>query len=598
MGTTGFNNRGNELRGRRCMGLNEQYEQLLSKYSFLESRNAGEIYQIVRDSLVQFISKCNNPAIWCYGKHTRMLMADFMFEMKRIKYIIDENVKESGFCIIRKHQIGDFGIDGIIISSYKYKDEVKNIIKQDYSDIAYLDIYEELEKEGFLLNKSYFACGHPYDRYKKLNQLKRKLNQDRNNENLYRNIISEYVSMKDFQSAISYTKKLLALTDGFLYHELEYDLEKIYQKELDEISKISQNNVLMFCIDGLRRQDVLGDCVPNIKQYLMKCTRFFVNAYSVSTSTYESLIPAYSENSDLRTKYYESNVVKEENCRFVLEALKQGRSIFFYTDSTKYIDSKEIKVMHIHQTATEKIWSFILDAEREENGLFYIHVLYESHYSYPNPETEEELIVDGSSIMFDYLDRNGGGIRTDYGKQHTDALKYLDRVLAPFLRLLPCRMVLYADHGNILIPKEMAIDDIEEAKYSYHEDLIQIPLAIKSPEIMPAISNQLMSLMSLNEIVCSLLKKECFVEQHNEFIKIQRSAIYNPDFRYLFQGTGMQQELEAFEVFIFENGRKLVVYADGTIRLCNHDDERLDDKNEEEKLLMKVKEHITVTDCI
>lgn len=583
------------------MGIDEQYEQLLNKYSFLESCNAGEIYQIVRDSLVQFIPKCNNPAIWCYGRHTRMLMTDFMFEMKRIKYIIDENyenAEESGFRIIRKHQIEDFGIDGIIISSYQYKDEVKDIIKKDYSNIAYLDIYEELEKEGFLLNKSYFARSHPYDRYKKINQLKRKLNQDRNNENLYQNIISEYVSMKDFQSAIDYTEKLLVLTGGSLYHQLKCDLEKIYQKELDGISKISQNNVLMLCIDGLRRQDVLGDCVPNIKQYLMECTRFFVNAYSVSTSTYESLIPAYSENSDLRTKYYESNVVKEENCSFVLEALKQGRSIFFYTDSTNYIDSKEIKVTHIHQTAAEKIWSFILDAEKEENGLFYVHVLYESHYSYPNPDTEEELIADGTSIMFDYLERNGGRIRTDYEKQHMDALNYLDRVLSPFLKLLPCRMVLYADHGNILIPKEMVLDDIGEAKYSYHEDLVQIPLAIKAPEVMPEISTQLMTLMSINEIICSLLKRKCFVEQYNEFIKVQRSEIYNPDFQYLYKKTGKQQELKAFEAFVFSDGRKLVVYADGTIKLCNHNDELLNDNNEKEKLWMRIRDYVTVTECI
>lgn len=583
------------------MGLDEQYELLLNKYSFLKSCNVGEIYHIVRDSLVHFISKCNNPAIWCYGRHTRMLMTDFMFEMKKVKYIIDENyenVEGSGFRVLRKHQIGDFGIDGIIISSYQYKDEVKDIIKRDYSNIAYLDIYEELEKEGVLLNKSYYARSHPYGRYRKINQLKRELNHSRNDERLYQNIISEYVGMQDFQSAIDYTEKLLELNGDSLYIELKYDLEKIYQKELDAISEISQNNVVMFCIDGLRRQDVLGECVPNINQYLKEYTRFFTNAYSVSTSTFESLIPAYSENNNLRTKYFESNVVKEENCRFISEAIKQDRTIFFYTDSTKYIDSKEIKVKYLSQTATEKIWSFISDAEKEENGLFYIHVLYESHYSYPNPDTVEELIADGSNIMFDYLEKNGGRMRTDYEKQHMDALKYLDRVLSPFLKLMPCRMVLYADHGNILIPREMTMDDVEEAKYSYHEDLIQIPLAIKSPEVLLGTSNKLMTLMSLNEIICSLLKRECFIEQGNEFIKIQRSEIYNPDFQYLYRKAGKQQELSAFEAFVFEDGRKLVVYADGTIKLCNHNDELLGDHNEEEKLWMKVKDYVTVTNGI
>ncbi|MDE6568602.1 MAG: hypothetical protein K2K70_12850 [Lachnospiraceae bacterium] len=583
------------------MGLVEQYDWLLSKYPFLESYNANGIHRIVRDSLVQFISKCTNPAIWCYGKHTRMLMTDFMFEMKRVKFIIDENYgnkEESGFHIINSHQIQDSAIDGIIISSYQYKDEIKDILKRDYPNIKYLDLYEELENRGFVLDRSYYARSHPYDRYKKINQLKRKLDQGQDCENLYRNIISEYISIKDFQSAIDYTKKLSELNERPLYSELRNDLEKIYQLELSEISNISQDNVIMLCIDGLRRQDVLGECMPNTKRYLMRNTRFYEKAYAVSTSTFESLVPAYSENSDLRTKYYESNIIDAKSCRFFLEAVRQNRNIFFYTDSIQYIDAEEIKLICESQTATEKMWSFILDAEKEENGLFYIHVLYESHYSYPNPDTEEELIADGSNIMFDYLERNGGKIRTDYGKQHTDALKYLDRVLYPFLELIPCRLVLYADHGNILIPPETLPYDVEAAKYSYHEDLIRIPLAIKSPETVTGISNNLMTLMSINEIVCSLLRKEAFTEPNNEFIKIQRSEIYNPDFRFIYGKAGKQQELKAFEAFVFRDGRKLIVYSDGVIRICDHNDKLIQDQSVKDELWGKIKSYVTVTDCI
>ena len=97
---------------------------------------------------------------------------------------------------------------------------------------------------------------------------------------------------------------------------------------------------------------------------------------------------------------------------------------------------------------------------------------------------------------------------------------------------------------------------------------------------------------------CSLLKRKCFVEQYNEFIKVQRSEIYNPDFQYLYKKTGKQQELKAFEAFVFSDGRKLVVYADGTIKLCNHNDELLNDNNEKEKLWMRIRDYVTVTECI
>lgn len=580
------------------MGLVEQYDILLDKYTFIESCNVNGIYRIVRDSLDRFVSGCENPAIWCYGNHTRMLMADFMFEMKKVKYIIDENYEkmtESGFHILGSQQIQDSGIDGIIISSYLYKEEIKNIIKRDYPDMSYLDLYEELEKQGVILNYNYYARSHPYHRYQRINYLKREVGKDRNLEKIYQNIVSEYINIKDFRSAAEYAEKLAELTEKPVYHELKNDLEKIYQLELSAVSGISENNVIMFCIDGLRRQDVLGNCMPNLKQYLIKNTRFYENAYAVSTSTFESLIPTYSENSDLRTRYYESNAVSEKSCRFFQEAVKQNRNIFFYTDSDKFIDTEAIKFIGDRQTASEKIWNFALDAEKEGNGLFYIHVLYEGHYSYPNPDTEEELIADGSNIMFDYLERNGGRLRTDYERQHMDALRYLDRVLPPVLERIPCRLVLYADHGNILMPPETLLDDIEAAKYSYHEDLIQIPLAIKAPEVETGTSSKLMSLMSLNEVICSLLKREAFTDPDNDFVKIQRSEIYNPDFKFLYGKAGKQQELKAFEAFIFRDGRKLVVYSDGLIRLCDRNDELIQDQNAQEELWHKVKPYVTVT---
>ena len=51
--------------------------------------------------------------------------------------------------------------------------------------------------------------------------------------------------------------------------------------------------------------------------------------------------------------------------------------------------------------------------------------------------------------------------------------------------------------------------------------------------------------------------------------------------------------------FLFgSDGRKLVVYADGTIKLCNHNDELLNDNNEKEKLWMRIRDYVTVTECI
>lgn len=585
------------------MELVEKYNTLFSKYKFKETQNDNIINQIVVNSLVDFISKCTNPAIWCYGLHTTQLMKDFIFELKRVKYIIDKNYKnmgEHGYHIIGGHQVGESGIDGIIISSFRYREEIKDLIKRDYPDIAYLDVYEELEKHKIVLDREYFCYnGSPYNKYKRINQLKRLCAQETkldNLEKLYLDIINEHINMMDFQSAIERTQMLQRINDKTLYQELRQDLEEIYRMELDEVSDLSQNNVIMFCVDGLRGQDVLGNNMPNLRKYLMEQTCFYTNAYSLSTSTFESLIPAYSENTDLRTKYYESNVIEEKNCRFIAEAIRQNRNIFFYTDATKYIESERINVKQIHQTATEKIWNFVTDAEKEQNGLFYIHVLFESHFSYANPDTEEELVLDGTGIAFDLLEENGGRIRADYVQQHTDAIKYLDRVLVPFLEQMPCRLVFYADHGNVLIPKGLSIDEVDPGIFSCNKESIHVPLAIKSPEMDSGVSDNLISIMSLNEIICSLLQKKRFVEQNRGYIKTQRSAIYNPETRYLLAKMGLERELRAYEMFIFENLHKLTVYDDGFVDLKDQNDELLTDQEEQERLFDQIRDDITVTD--
>lgn len=583
------------------MKMIDKYNTLIHKYNFAGTHNNNMVNAAVRDSLKRFMAKCTNPGIWCHGEHTRMLMRDYVFEMKQVKYIIDKNYNDLGECgyhVIGSHQIKDCGIDGIIISTYQYKEEIKSQIKQECPDIVYLDIYEELERQGLALDKGYYQCNGA-SHYIQINRLKRECyKKGADVEKIYLDIINEYINMMDFQSAIVCAQDLQKINDISVYRELRQDLEEIYQMELSEMTKISQNNVLMFCIDGLRRQDVMGNCMPQLKKYLMEHTHFYTNAYSVSTSTFESLIPAYSENNDMRTKYYESNIVDEKDCRFITEAVKQRRNIYFYTDAQKYIESENIMVQNKHQMATEKMWNFIVDAAGEEKGLFYVHILFESHFAFQNPDTKAELVVDGTGIMQDYLERKGGKIRADYVQQHTDAMKYLDRVLPPFLERVPCRLVLYADHGNILIPLGTPLEAIETIKFTCSEESTQIPLAIKSPEIVNGVNNNLMSIMSINEIVCSLLNKKRFVEPKSEFIKIQRSAIYNPESRFLLEKVGKQQELKAFEAFVFENGYKLVVYEDGFVRLWDQNEEPIIDGNEKNKLLTKVRSYITVTNCV
>ncbi|MCI9453759.1 MAG: LTA synthase family protein [Dorea sp.] len=530
-----------------------------------------------------------------------MLMSDFMFELKKVRYIIDNGIaggENSGFEIIKESKILDAQIDGVIISSRIYKDEIVDRLKANFNGIKYLDIYEEFDKEGIHLDRDYYDREHPYSKYRKLNQHQRKLVEFKDSQSrrtVLKKIIKSYIEIKDFQSAIRYTEKLIQESGDEWDETLLVRLKEIYELQLEATEKIHENNVVMLCIDGLRRKDVTEQTMKNLSAYIREKMYYFDNAYSVSTSTYESLIPAYSENDDLRTGYFQENWILGDKCRFIKEAKKQRRKIFFYTDGTEYVVDDEIHVTPYSQTATEKLWDFLLDAVDEHNGLFYVHILYESHFAYPNPYTMETIVGEGTSILFDFLEKNGGRLQADYVMQQKDALRYLDDTAVPLIERLHCGIVLYADHGNILLGRETGLRDIENTKYTFHEDLIQVPLAVGYPGIATGIDRRLISIMELNNIVNMLMKREKYLPEKKEFIKILRSEIYNPDFRYLYKLINYERGLEAFEVFIFKDGYKLAVYADGSLELyLAETDREIDDIVIKKRLLDQVRDYITV----
>ena len=111
-------------------------------------------------------------------------------------------------------------------------------------------------------------------------------------------------------------------------------------------------------------------------------------------------------------------------------------------------------------------------------------------------------------MLFDFLPVKGGHLRADYMRQHQDAIHYLDDVLAPFLERLTCRMVLYADHGTLILDKNTEISDIGDMEYTCSEGWTRIPVIIRSPETGVGTNEELISLMELNPIIISLSEKK------------------------------------------------------------------------------------------
>lgn len=581
--------------------LERQYDKLFETYKFERPNNTQKIYHILKNSLSDFVKSCKKVAIYCNGGHTKMLMADFAFELKGVSYIVDNYADvsgESGFIFIKDEEIEQNEIDGVIVSSYKFKSSIVENLKKNHPHIKYLDIYDVFSKKGIFLQSDYYYHNHPYQHYQCINALQKEIKSHVGTNELkqsYFALINKYIYIKDFKSAIYYAKKQANVLHNDKYEQLVMDLEKIYEAEQEAAAKINENNVLMFCFDGLRRQDLEEAHMPKLAEFFRDRAFTFDNAYSFSTSTFESLMPVYSKNDDLRTAYYTKNYIAEGECPFIQEAKRQKRHIHFYTDIWHFIEGDGITYSGISQTVTEKIWSFILEAVDEKNGLYYIHESYESHFTFSNPYTEGRLVSEGTAMLFDFLPQKGGKLRTDYERQHSDALRYLDDVVSPIFGAMRCRMLVYADHGNLILHENSKIEDIKRSKLMYDEEWIHIPYIIYSPDVEPGKCEKLISLMSLNDVMLGLLRRKAYDIPQNSYIKIARSELYNPDFRYLYKKIGQERCLSAFEGFIFADGHKLIIYSDGFMELLLAE---TDDIIQDEKLTWKyfeiIKDSVTV----
>jgi hypothetical protein len=581
--------------------LEQKYNSLFETYHFEPTISSKSVSTIIKKALEDFMLQSKKPAIYCNGGHTRILMSDFMVALKKVKYIVDnyaDTNDEGGFHLIKDNEIEENGIDAVVISSFKFKDSIIEGLKKNHPSIAYLNLYEILAENGINLQTDYYYYNHPYQHYHMINSIQRMLEGLKGKDELeqaYYSLITKYIHIKDFRSAVQYAHKIYEVTQTQRYAQLIVDLESLYEAEMTAAGKIGQENVLMFCIDGLRRQDLREPYMPDLAAIFRDKGFWFENAYSLSTSTFESLMPVYSGNDDLRAAYYSRSVIKEEESAFIQEAKRQKRRIFFYTDMEHYVDGEGIEYNGAFQTITEKLWSFILDAVEEKNGLYYIHSGYESHFSFANPYTKSKLISEGTGILFDFLPQKGGKLRTDYEQQHLDALRYLNDVISPLIQAVECRMLVYADHGNLVLKDKCKLEEIKKSKFIYDEELIQIPYIMCSPEMGKGTSLVLISLMSFNESMLSLLKKKKFKVPDNRYVKIARSELYNPNFRCLYGKIKQDRCLFAFEGFIFAEGYKLIVYSDGKMELLvTETDEEVEDKELMRKYQQIIRDRVTV----
>lgn len=556
------------------MRLQEAYEGLLQKHNLEIEDSYQNISTVMRDVLVEFMDTHKRVAIYCYGAHTKALMADYIYELRNIVCIIDNgdiDREKGGYVVIKDEEIDSMEIDGVIISTYIYKEEIKQSLQKNHEGIAFLDLYDAMRERGIPMKSEFFKGRTPRQRYYEINQMYQKLNRGTDASETLFQLLKKYIEIKDFRLAALAAEALYKSSGDQEYKSLQEDLEEVYQKSLDVLKK-GEDAVFLLCVDGLKAKEFSekGRLHKTYSAVRKKAT-IFTRAYSYSTSTFESLVPVFSENYDQRSEgYLKDSVVPLEECRFAKFAREHGRNIYVYGGGIKYIEDSAIKYIEYPQTITQMLWSFANDLEQDGAGLFYMQPVTESHFTFSSPYyARKDMECEGESLFYNYLCTKEKRLCIKYSGQYDAAIRYIDDTLAPVLGGIVCKTALFADHGDYDYEEieEKKLEDIDSYHITVCEEMIRIPMAIISPKEREE-NPSVISLAELNHIAISLMKNEKFDYKNKPYIKIGRTATYNADGKYLHKNIfHSEHRLCAFEGFIFEDGYKLLVFSDGTKEL-------------------------------
>ncbi len=544
-----------------------KYEQLAKRYNIKNNSDYKKTIVLIRKYIEEAVRKHKKIAIWGGGMHTEVLLSTFGVELKNLVCIIDNSFKNKrleGIEIIDPSQIHKKNIDCIIISSYNFRNEIKNIILKQYKDIDCLDIYEKLEEEGIKLATPFYFNSNIYI---DINNLKEKYSKEKDfyKKSYYlKSIIENYIRIKDFLYAIKYIEKYIEeeLENHNLMKNLKEDLTELILEIKNKLKFYKDRNILLLYIDSLRSVDLMKFNRMKFLREFAKENTYYSKAYSTSIYTYESFMPTLKEEDVLMNKNYDLISINENECKCVKKAINQGFSFNLCSASSScFIKGDNINVKNAGQYISETLWQYVINLSSDSISLLYI--LAEVHLPHIGGEHKgrDIKVIRGlfSEIDGEPIDENM------YITQYEESLKYVDEQLKFYLNMLnnDADIFIFSDHGQIIEGIGEGLEKLE-TKLGWHGDRINIPLIVKSKYFKKGVNKDVVSLMDFNNIVCSLIDKKSFLP-NREYAKVALSPIHNKNMRYNFEKYNKSEYLNGFEVFIFQDF-KIVVTSDETIK--------------------------------
>lgn len=503
-------------------GINFYNEEIRE---YLSNRNINVDIANEINKIWNSIKDDSRVAIYGAGNHTVKLFEIINRRNKNIVCVVD-NLKPIGkfleYPLINKEQINDYNIDVVFISTLGYAKEIKEEVIKEFSNIEVIDLYEELNKKGYVNHQPFF---YQIDSeiYSYIYEVKN-IYENENSEKYLANLIYTYIKNRDFLYAYKYIDEYIKnkYNQSELFKSLRDKLDTFINDIKIKINKQDNKNGLIFLIDALRWKDIYeNDDMEFIKKLSEKSINCH-NAYTHVPYTTMSILSMITEK-----KLFESDLINE-NLPIKEQGIfnrvnKLNYKFKYYGTQTQFFEETMYSKNDINNMPY-LFWQYICDnyeEGRNNSNISIIHIL-EAHHPYIAGNHSKKPIVWGM-----YADT----ILSRYeismiNQQRKEVLKYIDEQLKYYYNIINSNtsLIITSDHGNIIE------GDISSNNDNYYiDDAIKIPYIISDNNLFKAEENRLISHLDTSRIICNIVKcKSPFYEiEEKEFIEVNRDFTYS-----------------------------------------------------------------------
>lgn len=266
------------------MDIEAELEIILEKYHL-----QTDVRKLLHNELLDFLAeKCEGRkvGIMCGGIHTEHLLQDYSHVLHPAR-ILDNNSKLAGqklyeisVCPVEKYD----DIDLVVISTYDYRNEVKEQLKKTgFGDNNILDIYDYLEENGIYSQCEYYNVeDNVYEVFVFLNNRLDKTCGGLKKVYL-RKLISAYLAIRDFVSVKRCINLYLqSYAPANEYRNLSDELESLLSRIKSVLRERKERDIVWSWADGLHYE-----WIPWMPFYgsIRKKGLLFDNAYASSVTT-------------------------------------------------------------------------------------------------------------------------------------------------------------------------------------------------------------------------------------------------------------------------------------------------------------------------